>query len=158
MKVYIYSYKDIEELLKTDRFPENVGTIVIDDIPSKRSADYKSPIKLLPLYGDKTVLFLDEIENLEEEGLTKETYFPRPDRVAFFIYSMYTSGRDIVCYSRNGKSRSAACAAAILEFYYNNGASIFSDDRYTPNKLIYDILMDALEERKHIEERRHTKD
>lgn len=91
-----------------------------------------------------TCFYLDEIESLEEEGLTREEFFPHPDNVAIFIKCMYASGYDIVCYSRNGKSRSSACAAAILEFYYNNGISIFSDDRYTPNKLIYDILLDAL--------------
>ena len=147
MKVYIYSQKDVEELLKTDRFPKNVGIINIGDVPDKRSADYKSPTEdFLLLHCDIHGIFLYDIEidKFEEYGLTKDTYFPRVDRTAFFIKRMYSNGCDIICYSRNGKSRSPACAAAILEFYYNNGSSIFTDSRYTPNKLIYDKLLDAL--------------
>ncbi len=144
MKVYIYSQKDVEELLKTDRFPKNIGIIKIGDVPAERSSDYKSP-DFLSLHCDLHAIFLRDIEidKFEEYGLTKDTYFPYVERTAFFIKRMYSNGYDIVCYSRNGKRRSPACAAAILEFYYNNGSSIFTDSRYTPNKLIYEKLLDA---------------
>lgn len=134
MKVYIYSQKDVEELLKADRFPKNIGIINIGDVPDKRSADYKSPTNdFLLLHCDMQGIFLhDSINELDAY------------RSALFIKRMYSNGCDIVCYSRNGKSRSPAYAAAILEFYYNNGSSIFTDNRYTPNKLIYDKLLDAL--------------
>ena len=134
MKVYIYSQKDVEELLKTDRFPKNVGIINIGDVLDQRSADYKSPTHdFLLLHCDMQGIFLhDSINELDAY------------RSALFIKRMYSNGCDIVCYSRNGKSRSPAYAAAILEFYYNNGSSIFTDSRYTPNKLIYDKLLDAL--------------
>ncbi|MBR3917651.1 MAG: hypothetical protein IKJ59_02820 [Clostridia bacterium] len=134
MKVYIYSQKDVEELLKADRFPKNIGIINIGDVLDQRSADYKSPTHdFLLLHCDMQGIFLhDSINELDAY------------RSALFIKRMYSNGCDIVCYSRNGKSRSPAYAAAILEFYYNNGSSIFTDSRYTPNKLIYDKLLDAL--------------
>ena len=134
MKVYIYSQKDVEELLKADRFPKNIGIINIGDVLDQRSADYKSPTHdFLLLHCDMQGIFLhDSINELDAY------------RSALFIKRMYSNGCDIVCYSRNGKSRSPAYAAAILEFYYNNGSSIFTDNRYTPNKLIYDKLLDAL--------------
>lgn len=134
MKVYIYSQKDVEELLKADRFPKNIGIINIGDVLDQRSADYISPTHdFLLLHCDMQGIFLhDSINELDAY------------RSALFIKRMYSNGCDIVCYSRNGKSRSPAYAAAILEFYYNNGSSIFTDSRYTPNKLIYDKLLDAL--------------
>lgn len=134
MKVYIYSQKDVEELLKADHFPKNVGIINIGDVLAERSAEYNSPTKdFVSLHCDMQGIFLhDSINELDAY------------RSALFIKRMYSNGCDIVCYSRNGKSRSPAYAAAILEFYYNNGSSIFTDNRYTPNKLIYDKLLDAL--------------
>ena len=45
----------------------------------------------------------------------------------------------------NGQSRSAACAAAILEFYEKNGISIFADYRYYPNQLVFNKVKKALE-------------
>ena len=52
---------------------------------------------------------------------------------------------DLICQCEYGQSRSAACAAAILEFYDKNGISIFADYRYYPNQLVYNKVKDALE-------------
>jgi hypothetical protein len=49
-----------------------------------------------------------------------------------------------VCQCEYGQSRSAACAAAIKEYYDHDGISIFADYRYYPNQLIFNKLLDAL--------------
>ena len=41
-------------------------------------------------------------------------------------------------------SSSAACAAAILEYFNGTGISIFADYRYYPNQVVYHKIMDAL--------------
>ncbi|MEY8508840.1 hypothetical protein AALA78_11480 [Lachnospiraceae bacterium 42-17] len=43
-----------------------------------------------------------------------------------------------------GQSRSAACASAILEHFYHNGISVFSDYRYYPNQMVFHKVFDAL--------------
>jgi hypothetical protein len=43
-----------------------------------------------------------------------------------------------------GMSRSAACAAAILEYYCGSGISIFTDKRYCPNRIVFQKLFAAL--------------
>jgi len=147
LKVYIYSLKEVEKLLKTDSFPKNVGVIEIHNCNSKKDTKEKTPTMDLILHNcDIQGLFIDDLdlEELNEQGLTIDTYFPHVERTAFFINRMYSTGRDIVCCSRNGRSRSSAFAAAILEYYYSNGNLIFSDNRYSPNILLYRKLLDTL--------------
>ena len=43
----------------------------------------------------------------------------------------------IICQCEHGQSRSAAVAAAITEYLYNDGIKIFSSDDYFPNKVVY---------------------
>ena len=58
-----------------------------------------------------------DIEILGDYGLTFDTYFPEADRLAEYIDRAYKDGLDIICQCEYGQSRSAACAAAILEHY-----------------------------------------
>ena len=51
---------------------------------------------------------------------------------------------DILCQCEYGQSRSAACAAAILEYFDATGISVFADYRYYPNQVVYHKVMDAL--------------
>ncbi len=47
----------------------------------------------------------------------------------------------LICQCENGESRSAAVVAAILEYRCRKGISIFSDERYFPNKSVYKKLL-----------------
>ena len=53
------------------------------------------------------------------------------------LYDAYEKGLDIICQCEYGQSRSAGCAAAILEHFQGNGITIFRDYKYYPNKLIF---------------------
>lgn len=70
--------------------------------------------------------------------------FSEADDLAKFIYGAYNEGLDIICQCEYGQSRSAACAATILEHFYHNGISIFADYRYYPNQMIFHKVFDAL--------------
>lgn len=85
-----------------------------------------------------------DIETLEEFGLTVDTYFPEADALAAFIRSAHSDGLDIICQCEYGQSRSAACAAAIKEFFEGRGIEIFADYRYYPNQLVFNKLLEAL--------------
>lgn len=146
MKVKIYSRKAIEELLQGD-FPKNTAVISFYDPPSKRTGEVFKPVD----YKGKaervfTVPIYDiDIEILEDYGLTFETYFPEVGSLAEYIQQAYKDGLDIICQCEYGQSRSAACAAAILEHYCKDGISVFADYRYYPNQLVYNKIKNALD-------------
>ena len=55
------------------------------------------------------------------EGHINETYLAEADELATFIYEAREVGRDIICQCDYGQSRSAACAAAILQHFEKRG-------------------------------------
>jgi len=65
--------------------------------------------------------------------------------LAEFIYDSKQNGLDIICQCDYGQSRSAACAAAILQHFEGRGIDIFADYRYYPNQLVYHKVTEALE-------------
>ena len=89
---------------------------------------------------------IDDIdrEELYDSVGSFDTFFPEANRTAEFIINSYSSGLDIICQCEYGQGRSAGCAAAILEHYYHNGISVFSDYGCYPNLLIYHKILNAL--------------
>ena len=146
MKVQIYSRKAAEELLNGE-FPENAAVISFYDPPNIRTGkvsvpvDYKGKAKRVFAVPIQDI----DIEILEDYGLTFDTYFPEADSLARFTDRAYEDGLDIICQCEYGQSRSAACAAAILEHYCKNGISVFADYRYCPNQLIFNKVKNALD-------------
>lgn len=57
----------------------------------------------------------------------------------------FTIHETIICQCDYGQSRSAACAAAIIEYFEHRGISIFADYRYYPNQLVFNKIYEALE-------------
>lgn len=147
MEVDIYSRDDIIKLLNST-FSEKIAVISFcDPVDSKMSevdlpVDYLQKIKRVFSVAVHDV----DIEELSEFGMTYDTYFPEALDVAKFIYASYKEGFNIICQCEYGQSRSAGCAAAILEYFYHNGISIFADYRYCPNQMIFHKVYDALED------------
>lgn len=146
MKVQVYSRESIEKLLKAD-FPSNTAVISFYDPPSKRTGEVFYPVDYLGKAERVFTISIHDIdiEILEDYGLTFDTYFPEANSLAEYIHQAYSDGLDIICQCEYGQSRSAACAAAILEHYEGNGISIFADYRYYPNQLVFNKLRDALQ-------------
>ena len=145
MKIFIYSRKAMEKLLKSD-FPENVAIISFYDPPgSFRGADYQ-PVD----YSTKTDCVFEvalhdiDFAVLPKYHLTYETYFPEADELAEFIFTAKKDGKDIICQCEYGESRSSGCAAAIHEYFYKNGIDVFADYRYYPNQMVYHKVYDVL--------------
>lgn len=147
MKVSIYSRKSVEKLIEAD-FPNNTAVISFYDpenskgVGSCTPVDYKNKCRRL-FY---VCIYDIDIEILEDYELTFDTYFPEVNELAEFIRKAEQDGMDILCQCEYGQSRSAACASAILEYFYHNGISIFADYRYYPNQLIFNKLFTALKE------------
>lgn len=144
MKISIYSRKEIEKLIEND-FPENTAVISFYD-PAGIRSDNEQPVD----YRGKTEMLFQvavydiDITVLKDYGLTYDTYLPEADELAEFIKTAHDKGLDIICQCQYGQSRSAACAAAIEEYYNKNGISIFADYRYYPNQVVYHKIFEAL--------------
>lgn len=145
MEVKIYSREAIKKLLEND-FPENMAVISFYNPVNPRTGEKDQPVD----FSHKTSCVFSiaihdiDLEILSDYGLTYDTYFPEAGDLAEFIYDAYSEGLDIICQCEYGQSRSAACAAAILEHFYHNGISVFADYRYYPNQVVYHKVFDAL--------------
>ena len=148
MEVSIYSRKAIKELIEKG-FSQNTAVISFYTPKSKRDykesrVDYSGVCDRVFYVGIPDI----DIEILSEYGYTYKTYLAEADELAKFIDKAKENGLDIICQCDYGQSRSAACAAAILQHFEGRGIDVFSDYRYYPNQLVYHKVFDALEKLK----------
>ena len=141
MTVTICSRKEMEPLLQ-NFLPKNTAVISFYDPPPKG---------LPPIdYSDKAervfqvALHDIDFDILDMFGLSYDTYFPEADSLAEFILAAETERLDFICQCEYGQSRSAGCAAAILEYFCKTGISVFADYRYYPNQMVYNKIYEAL--------------
>ena len=145
MKIEIYSREAIKELINGD-FPQNTAVISFCSPRKIRRAEETRVCFREACDRVFTVLIPDiDIDILEKYGYTYESYLAEADKLAKFIYEVRAEGRDIICQCDFGQSRSAACAAAILQHFEGRGIDVFADYRYYPNQLVYHKVFDALE-------------
>lgn len=148
-KIKIMSRKEAERLIESG-FPNNTVVISFYDPLDERGLTHKAkslPIDYSNVCNDVFMVAIHDldIETLSEYGLTFENYFPEATELAYFIKRMVQDGVDLICQCEYGQSRSAACAAAIKEYYDHSGIEIFADYRYYPNQMIFNKLLQALE-------------
>ena len=145
MKVFIYSRKAIKKILQSG-FPNNAVVISFYDPPNIMTGEITKPLNFNGIAKRVFTISIHDIdlEILEDYGLSVDTYFPEVNNLAEFIYEAYKNGLDIICQCEYGQSRSAACAAAILEHFYKTGITVFSDYKYYPNQLIFNKVLTAL--------------
>ena len=147
MKVTIYSRDEIEDIISKCAFPDNTAVISFYDPAIKRLdksytyVDYSNICDMV-FYSELDDL---DIDVLCDKGYTYETYFSEAEDMARFIIKAYSQGRDIICQCEYGQSRSAGCAAAIMEHFDHNGIDVFADYRRFPNQMVFNKLLDALD-------------
>lgn len=145
MNIKICSREAAEKLLR-DGFPANTAVISFFDPPSSKNKENRLPVN----YSGKAervfqvALYDIDFIILDKYGFTYETYFPEVDKLAEFIFSAKEDGLDIICQCEYGQSRSSGCAAAILEYFYKSGISVFADYNYYPNQIVYNKVFEAL--------------
>jgi hypothetical protein len=147
MEVDVYSREEIEKILEEDKFPQNTAVISFYDPAIKRIDASYSPVDYRGVCDRVFHIEMYDLdfEELENEGYTYDSYFPEADKLAEFIYDVYNRGMNIICQCEYGQSRSAGCAAAILEHFYHTGISVFADYRRYPNRVVYHKVFDSLE-------------
>lgn len=67
--------------------------------------------------------------------------------IADFVQKSMYNNQNIICQCEKEQNRSAGCAAAILDHYYKTGNSIFDNEDYMPDDMVYYAVLDALERR-----------
>jgi len=148
MQIEIYSRAAMEALLAKGKV-ESAAIISFHDPTGRgrRAAEDYAPIDFAGKCDRVMQIALLDLdpEALPAFGLSVETYFPEADALAEFICKARADGLDIICQCEYGQSRSAGCAAAILQYFSKNGIHVFADYRYYPNQLVYHKVLDALE-------------
>lgn len=146
MNVSICSREAIEALLH-EGVPPNTAIISFCDPVTNRTPKGYQPVDYSGVTNPVFQIAVHDIdlEILPEYGLSYNTYLPEAQALAAFICTAKKDGKDILCQCEYGQSRSAACAAAILEHFCRTGISIFADYRYYPNQLVFHKIFDALE-------------
>lgn len=153
MKILIRSRKAIERMSKSP-FPKGTALISINDANDSPFNLVNRPDFLLRLAFDDVDndVFADEsVEELtEEERLEVEKkYNMFSDEQAIEIATFYDNNKEnvsmLICQCEHGQSRSAAVAAAILEFRSRRAIQIFADDRYFPNKVVFRKVLKAFQ-------------
>ena len=143
MSVFIHSRSSIGELIQNG-FPESTAVISFYTPPrgnrKEIRVDYHGICDKVFYVGIPDI----DIEILEDYGYTYENYLACADDLAMFIRDAKANDLDIICQCDYGQSRSAACAAAILQYFEHRGIDIFADYRYYPNQLVYNKIYDAL--------------
>lgn len=147
MRVKIFSRKTMEALLTKGKI-ENTAVISFHD-PIGRGRRCLEDYEPIDFAGKCNRVMQIAIHDLDPEaladfGLSVDTYFPEAEALAEFIYKAKEDGLDIICQCEYGQSRSAGCAAAILQHFSKNGIDVFTDYRYYPNQLVYHKVFDAL--------------
>ena len=143
MNIRIMSRAEMEKQLEKG-FEEETAVISFYD-PESRDENY-APVD----YSGQDIRLFQvgvrdiDMSSLKRYGMSYNDYFPEADRLAEFILHAVNDACEIICQCDYGQSRSAACAAAILEHFEKKGISIFSDIKYLPNQMIYNKLMAAL--------------
>ena len=144
MKVEVYSRKAIAALIAKE-FPKNTAVISFYTPKGRcdseeNRVDYTNVCDKVFYVGIPDI----DIEILSDYGYSYQTYLAEAEQLAEFIKAAVSDGLDIICQCDYGQSRSAACAAAILQYYGNRGIDVFADYRYYPNQLVYHKVFDAL--------------
>ena len=145
--------RDAIEMFCEHPFVEKVAIISITDYDYDFAKLKNTPQYLLQLAFDDVDgdVFIDELgENPSSEDKQKieQKYHMLSDKqakmVAIFIAEVWDKVDVLVCQCEHGQSRSAAIAAAIMQYKYQNGIDIFTDDKYYPNKFVYRKVFNAL--------------
>ncbi len=144
-QTYILSRKSMNELIERC-FPDNAAVISFYDPKTKFTPENYKPVDYSSVCKNVFYVCIHDIdiESIGNYGFTFDSYFPEAKQLAEFIIDSANKNLNMICQCEYGQSRSAACAAAIKEYFDKSGIEIFADYRYYPNQLIFNKLLDAL--------------
>lgn len=135
MNITIHSRQSVEKLLRTS-FPSNTAVISFYEPSAKGERSQK-----ISFSGWTKRVFRVP---LDKEIHDERTCFPEAEALAEFILDAVDDDMDILCQCEDGQTLSAGCAAAIHEYLAGDGVFVFADYRYTPDKMVFHKIYNAL--------------
>lgn len=146
MRIEIYSRDKLENLSKNP-FSPNTSLISIYDTDDTPAILINQPAHRINLQFDD--VYINELDDSDYSDFHFKLFdSDYAKKIVDFVYKYKDETNLLICQCEYGESRSAAVAAAILEHFYGNGISIYSDERYCPNSFIYNILNKEFERKK----------
>ena len=152
MEIKIKSRKDIKKIALKP-FQPKTALISITDYEYEFAELKNKPHYILQLAFDDVDndVFEDEVGRIptESERISiEEKYHMLTDGQAKKIADFYKYICDdvgiIICQCEHGQSRSAAIAAAIMEYRNKKGIEIFANYNYYPNKTVFKKVLNQL--------------
>ena len=149
MIILIMSREEIEKDASKP-FSPNTAVISVTDADWTFAELNNKPEWLLQLKFDDVDndVFIDEPET--ERSVIEEKYHmfngALAKQVADFYFKIRDEARLLICQCEHGQSRSAAIAAAVMEYRSGSGIEIFADDDYYPNKRVFNMTLNQLRE------------
>lgn len=134
-------------------FVERIALISITDYGYDFAELKNKPQHLLQLAFDDVDgdVFIDELSknpSVDDKIKIEKKYHmfsnEQAKQIVEFVKDVWDKVDVIICQCEHGQSRSAAVAAAIMQYKYQNGIEIFADDNYYPNKFVYRKAFSAL--------------
>ena len=156
MKIAIFS-RDKIEALSCKGFAPHTALISITDAEWTFATLENKPEFLFQVAFDDidNDIFVDELGRAptdEERKRIEAKYNMLTDEkageIAEFILSVKDKTDLLICQCEHGQSRSAAVAAAVLEYRSRSGIKIFADDHYYPNKMVFKKVLAQLQKKK----------
>jgi hypothetical protein len=138
------------EAIETMEFAPKTALISITDDGWHFAELRSKPDYLLQLAFDDVDndIFIGRKSSEEERKQIEAKYHMLSDNQAQQIAEFYNEicGKveTIICQCEHGQSRSAAVAAAILEFRGRRGIRVFAHDNYYPNKAVFNKVFKQL--------------
>lgn len=132
---------------------ERIALISITDYGYDFAELKNKPQHLLQLAFDDVDgdVFIDELSknpSVDDKIKIEKKYHmfsnEQAKQIVEFINDVWDKVDVIIFQCEHGQSRSAAVAAAIMQYKYQNGIEIFADDNYYPNKFVYRKAFSAL--------------
>ena len=154
MKILIKSRREIEGLSKRP-FPSKTLLISITDakdmpVELVNEPEYLIRVAFDDVDNDVIIDAVGKDATLEEKAVVEKKYNMISQEQANEIAKLYYDHKDeinvLICQCEHGQSRSAAVAAAILEFRNRRGIEVFSNDKYYPNKVVFRKVLEALKD------------
>ena len=155
MKILIKSRAAVERMAE-EPFADGTAIISIADYGMEGARLSHRPMALLPLAFDdvENDLFDGELppnaDTAARQRLEQKYHMiseQQADEIAAFYFRVREESEVLICQCEHGQSRSAAVAAAILEYRSHSGITVFAHDRYYPNKVVFRRVLSALRAR-----------
>lgn len=155
MKILILDRQGVERL-SAEPFKKETAIISITDYDCPLANLKYKPSYLLRLVFDDVPIgkdleedFCRELSEAEIKILENQFHSmsnSQTDDIVSFYKEIENKVELLICQCEHGQSRSAAIAAAFLEYSNKSGIEIFADNRYCPNKSIFRKILKKLNE------------